>query len=150
MGQSTLELHEAVLAIVREDVRRARTKARQSSRLMRVQDGSVPAVAAVSAAGTRPRQSCDICALATLRNVSFVPDVFAEERARRYVWRRSLICWRQMTVPGVGPPATATFKSALDNPTRIAKVGRSTVWAHTKEVSVRAKGHYRRDHAGRR
>jgi transposase len=35
--------------------------------------------------------------------------------------REDAVCRKLMTVPGVGPLVAATFKSAVDNPSRIAK-----------------------------
>jgi hypothetical protein len=52
--------------------------------------------------------------------------------------REDAVCRRLMTVPGVGPVVAVTFKSAEDDPSRIAKSegGRSAVRAHTEEVHV--------------
>ena len=51
--------------------------------------------------------------------------------------REDAVCRRLMTVPGVGPVVAVTFKSAVDDPSRIAKskaVG--ALFGYTEEVSV--------------
>jgi transposase len=65
--------------------------------------------------------------------------------------REDAVCLKLMTVPGVGPLVAVTFKSAVDDPSRITKskaVG--AVRADTEEVPVRRKGRHWRDHASRR
>ena len=54
--------------------------------------------------------------------------------------RKDAVCRRLMTVPSVGPLVAITYKSAMDDPHRIAK---------SKAVGALFGRHWR-DHAGRR
>ena len=66
--------------------------------------------------------------------------------------REDAVCRRLMTVPSVGPLVAITYKSAMDDPNRIAKskAAGALFGLTPKKVSVGRKGRHWRDYAGRR
>jgi transposase len=64
--------------------------------------------------------------------------------------REDAVCRRLRKVPGFGPLVAETFKSAVDDPTRITKSKSVGALFSRRGVPVRRKGCHRRDHADRR
>ena len=62
------------------------------------------------------------------------------------------VCRRLMTVPGVGPLVAVTYKSAMDDPSRItkSKAAGALFGLTPKKYQSGRKGRHRRDHADRR